>query len=169
MKKVPTIIFFVALTLFHCSTNEVAEESNPTDSDIYFPPVNSEIWETTSVSELNWNENELQPLIAYLIEKNTKGFIILHNGKIVMENYMNGHTSQSPWYWASAGKTLTTAVCGIAQDDGLINIENKVSDYIGNAWTSIPIEKENLITCKNLLSMNSGLDDSLAEICSSVE
>ncbi|MFD0993371.1 serine hydrolase domain-containing protein [Tenacibaculum geojense] len=44
-----------------------------------------------------------------------------------------------------------------------MNINNKVSDYIGIGWTNAPLEKENLITCKNLLSMNSGLDDSLGE------
>jgi len=49
----------------------------------------------------------------------------------------------------------------IAQEEGLININDKVSDYIGTGWTSAPLEKENLITCKNLLSMNSGLDDSI--------
>jgi CubicO group peptidase (beta-lactamase class C family) len=76
---------------------------------------------------------------------------------------MNNHTSNLPWYWASAGKTLTTAVTGIAQQEDLLNINDKVSDYIGTGWTSIPLDKENLITCKNLLSMTSGLDDSLGD------
>jgi len=58
---------------------------------------------------------------------------------------------------------LTSTVSGIAQDEGLLNINNKVSDYLGTGWTSASIDKENLITCKNLLSMNSGLDDSLGD------
>lgn len=95
--------------------------------------------------------------------KNTKSFIILHNGKIVVEKYFGTHTATSPWYWASAGKTLTTAVSGIAEQEGLLNINNKVSDYLGTGWTSAPLAKENLITCKNLLSMNSGLDDTLGD------
>ncbi|WP_366518844.1 serine hydrolase [uncultured Winogradskyella sp.] len=89
--------------------------------------------------------------------------MILHNGKIVVEAYFNGHTSNSPWYWASVGKTLTTATVGIAQHEGLLDIDNKVSQYIGEGWTSAPLEKENLINCKNLLTMTSGLDDSLGE------
>lgn len=84
---------------------------------------------------------------------------MLHNGKIIIESYMNDHNEASPWYWASAGKTLTTAVIGIAQDEGILDINDQVSDYIGTGWTSIPLEKENLITNKNLLSMTSGLDD----------
>jgi len=88
---------------------------------------------------------------------------MLHNGKIVVEAYFNGHTATAPWYWASAGKTLTTAVTGIAQEEGLIDMNAKVSDYLGTGWTSAPLEKENLITLKNLLSMTSGLNDALGD------
>ena len=150
------------LALFTCSS----EDDNPPtvvipEEEIYFPPINSDTWETKSLSELGWNENELQPLLDFLEEKNTKSFMVLHDGKIVIESYFNNHTATSPWYWASAGKTLTTAVTGIAENEGFININNKVSDYLGNGWTSAPLDKEHLITCKNLLSMTSGLNDAL--------
>lgn len=131
---------------------------------MYFPPNDgSTTWETKSIASLGWNQSQVQPLLEYLELKNTKSFIILVNGRIVMENYFNGHSTTTPWYWASAGKTLTSTVTGIAQDENLININNKVSDYLGTGWTSAPLAKENLITCKNLLSMNSGLDDSLGD------
>ena len=48
----------------------------------------------------------------------------------------------------------------MAQQKGLININNKVSQYIGAGWSSAPLIKENLITVKNLLQMTSGLNDS---------
>lgn len=142
--------------------NETSSET-PVLSSIYFPPLNSDAWETSLVTDMNWNETQLQPLLDYLEEKNTKSFIMLHKGKIVVENYFNGHTETSPWYWASAGKTLTTAVAGITQEESLINLNDKVSDYLGTGWTSTILEKENLITCKSLLSMTSGLDDSLGD------
>jgi CubicO group peptidase (beta-lactamase class C family) len=131
---------------------------------MYFPPNDgSTTWESKSIADLNWNQNAVQPLLDYLELKNTKSFIILVNGRIVMENYFNGHSATTPWYWASAGKTLTTTVTRIAQDEGLLNINNKVSDYLGTGWTSAPLAKENLITCKNLLCMNSGLNDALGD------
>ena len=89
--------------------------------------------------------------------------MILHNGKIVMENYFNGHTANEPWYWASAGKTLTATVTGIAEQEGFLNSNHKVSDYLGTGWTSAPIAKENLITNKHLLTMTSGLNDALGD------
>ncbi|MBC8757485.1 serine hydrolase [Kordia sp. YSTF-M3] len=169
MNRLLYILSLVFLSLFMNCASEAIDELPPEETPIivedplYFPPINSDTWETTTISELNWNADQLQPLLDYLEEKNTKSFIILHKGKIVVENYMNGHTATSPWYWASAGKTLTTAVAGIAQDENLINLNSKVSDYIGTGWTSASLEKENLITCKDLLSMTSGLDDTLGD------
>jgi CubicO group peptidase (beta-lactamase class C family) len=166
MKSSSRAVIVISLILFfNCSSEDDTtqiQDSLPAES-IYFPPISSEIWETKSLSELEWNDTQLQPLLDFLENNSTKGFIILHNGKIVIETYMNGHTQTSPWYWASAGKTLTTTMTGIAQDEGFLNINDKVSDYIGTGWTNIPLEKENLITCTNLLSMTSGLDDTLGQ------
>lgn len=163
MKNIIYLSLIVAFSSFNCSSNDNPIDEIPIDDELYFPPINSDTWETKSISNLGWNENEFEPLLNFLEEKNTKGFIILYNGKIVVERYMNEHNSEKLWYWASAGKTLTTAISGIAQDEGFININNKVSDYLGIEWTSAPLQKENLITCKNLLSMDSGLDDSLGD------
>jgi CubicO group peptidase (beta-lactamase class C family) len=135
----------------------------PTEEAMYFPPIAGTTWETKTPESLGWNTANIAALNTYLSDKNSKSFIVLHNGKIVMEQYFNGHTSTSPWYWASAGKTLTSTVTGIAEQEGFLNINNKVSDYLGTGWTSAPLAKENLITCKNLLSMNSGLNDALGD------
>lgn len=160
----PIYTFFLLLFIVSCNSEEEPINFEPsTEENIYFPPQNSDTWETESAIELGWDANARQPLLDFLEDTNSKSFIILYNGKIVLENYFNGHNQTLPWYWASAGKTLTTAVTGIAEDEGLININNKVSDYIGAGWTSAALEKEDLITCKNLLSMNSGLDDSLGD------
>lgn len=162
--KYTTVLVYI-LIIIACSSNDSVQpqDENPMSEDLYFPPSNSTTWEHETISDLGWNEDQLQPLLDYLEAKNSKSFIILYNGKIVVESYFNGHTDSSPWYWASAGKTLTTAITGIAEEEGLININSKVSDYLGTGWTSAPLEKENLITCKNLLSMNSGLDDSIGD------
>ncbi|SFD65597.1 CubicO group peptidase, beta-lactamase class C family [Algibacter lectus] len=164
MKSLYYIHLFFALFLLSCSSENkpITEEEHNTEST-YFPSINSDVWETKSISDLNWNANELQPLLDYLEEKNSKSFIILHDGKLVVEHYMNDHNSIKSWYWASAGKTLTTATAGIAQDQSFLDINAKVSDYLGTGWTSATIEKENLISTKNLLSMSSGLDDSLGD------
>jgi CubicO group peptidase (beta-lactamase class C family) len=148
----------IALFCISCASETPDTTPTPTEN-IYFPPITGTVWETKTISSLGWNQAAVQPLLDYLELKNSKGFIILVNGRIVMENYFNGHTQETGWYWASAGKTLTATLTGIAQQEGLLNINNKVSDYIGTGWTSIPLAKENLITNKHLLSMTSGIED----------
>lgn len=153
----PLISFFL---IAGCSSSDdSAPTENPDNEAMYFPANNSNSWEIKTTASLGWNDAAIQPLLTFLEEKHTKSFIILVNGRIVMENYFNGHSANTPWYWASAGKTLTSAVSGIAQEEGLLDINNKVSDYIGTDWTSATLDKENLITCKHLLTMTSGLND----------
>ena len=155
MKKYNIILASLILIFASCS------DSTSTSQDtMYFPPTNgSTAWETKTISSLGWNQNAVQPLLEYLALKNSKSFILLVNGKIVMENYFNGHSATTNWYWASAGKTLTSTMTGIAQEEGFLNINAKVSDYLGTGWTSETLAKENLITNKNLLTMTSGLED----------
>ncbi|NBL64085.1 serine hydrolase [Flavobacterium sp. NST-5] len=126
---------------------------------MYFPLNSGTDWLTTPAAELGWNTNAISDLKIFLEQKNTKSFMILVNGKIVIEEYFNGHTANTNWEWNSAGKTLVAATTGIAQQEDLLNIENKASDFLGNEWTNMPIEKENFITIKNLLTMTSGIDD----------
>ncbi|MGJ8742953.1 serine hydrolase [Polaribacter sp.] len=163
--KVYSLLLLFFLIFSFCSKKDNEEEIivvEPTEK-IYFPSITTNTWETITPEDLQWNLNKIEDLKTFLSEKNTKSFIVLYNGKIVIEEYFNNHTSTSNWYWASAGKTLTSTLSGIAQDENLLNIHDKVSDYLGTGWTSATLEKENLITCKNLLSMTAGLDDSLGD------
>ena len=146
-------------TIPGCNNDDDEDQPDPNES-MYFPSNTGTVWETNSLSGLGWNQGEVPSLIDYLVEKNTKSFMILVNGRIVMEEYFDGHTSNTTWQWNSAGKTLVAATTGIAQQEGLLNINNKVSEYLGTGWTREPIEKENLITSKHLLTMTSGIDDS---------
>ena len=159
MKRI-SLLFIMITSLWSCNSDEGNSSS---EEAMYFPPIGSTSWETKTIASLGWDETQVQPLLDYLELKHTKSFIMLHNGKIVMENYFNDHSATEPWYWASAGKTLTASVTGIAEHEGYLNINNKVSDYLGTGWTSALLAKENLITNKHLLTMTSGLNDALGD------
>ncbi len=162
MKLKHLLLISLVFLFISCSNDETSEPS-PTEESMYFPPITGTTWETKTPESLGWNTTNIQPLYDYLNLKHSKSFIVLHNGKIVIEQYFNGHSSTIPWYWASAGKTLTSTVTGIAEQEGYLNINNKVSDYLGTGWTSATLTKENLITCKHLLTMTSGLNDALGD------
>jgi CubicO group peptidase (beta-lactamase class C family) len=164
-------VIISALSLFACSASDESPTPaipQPPQEALYFPPLTGTIWETKSTTELNWNPSAKQPLLDYLQSKHTKSFIILVNGRIVMENYFDGHTADSPWYWASAGKTLTAAMVGIAEQENLLNSNNPVSQYLP-AWTNTTAAQENAILVKHLLTMTSGLNDASSGDCVSPE
>ena len=161
-------LILVFLGSLSCENNSdnladlVIEENGPDqnpDPSLYFPGITSADWETVSLEELGWNSNAKQELLNLLEEKDTKAFIILKDGKIALEEYFGAFTKDSLWYWASAGKTLTAFTVGIAQEMELLDINEKSSTYLGEGWTSAALEKENMITIKNQLTMTSGLKD----------
>jgi CubicO group peptidase (beta-lactamase class C family) len=161
------ILFFALPLLISCSSSDetIHDHSTPTPTEnMYFPPLTGTAWETKSVTDLQWNPSAVQPLLDYLNLKHTKSFMILVNGRIVMENYMNGHAADSPWYWASAGKTLTSATTGIAEQEGFLLINDPVNTYLGT-WTSLTTAQENQIQIKHLLTMSSGLQDAGNDDC----
>lgn len=132
---------------------------------LYYPPITGNTWDTIAPQSLGWCQQRIDSLYTYLQVKNSKSFIILKNGKIVLEKYFGTYTADSIHYWASASKSLASFITGIAQQKGYININNKVSQYIGTGWTSAPLAKENLITVKHLISMTAGLDELPAPPC----
>lgn len=152
--------FFLIALIPSLGCSKDADDTQPLPNEaMYFPSNSGNDWETKSISSLGWSQSAVQSLKEYLIEKNTKSFMILINGRIVMEEYFNDHTSVSTWQWNSAGKTLVATTTGIAQQEDLLNINNKVSQYLGEGWTIESIENENLITSRHLLTMTSGISD----------
>lgn len=156
--RLSCLIFLAVLFLFQSCGKD--SPNPPVPQTMYFPSNTDNAWERTSLSSLGWNASRVQELKDYLSQKNSKSFMILVNGRIVMEEYFNGHSASATWQWNSAGKTLVSATTGIAQQEGFLNINTKASQYLGAGWTITPPAKENLITVKHLLSMTSGLNDS---------
>ena len=131
---------------------------------LYFPPISSTAtWETTDPALLGWCPERITNLYTFLENENTKGFIILKDGKIVLEKYFGTFTDQNLWYWASAGKTITSFLVGKAQEENLLNINDRTSIYLGVGWTNCTLAQENNITIKNQLTMTSGLDDGVID------
>ena len=129
----------------------------------YFPPISSSNWDSISPSSLDYCPANIDSLYDYLDANNTKAFILLKDGKIVLENYFNEHTDTSNWYWASAGKTIIALLTGIAQKDSLLDIDTSTSSYLSEAWTNTTPEQESIISLRHQLTMTSGLDDGVED------
>jgi len=115
-------------------------------------------------------------LDSYLKENNTSSFLVSEKGKIVVEKEFKVRKNLKPKSLmffnllrhgliegrsqedvASIQKSIVSILIGIAQQKGLIDINESVTSYIGS-WTQLSAEKESLIKVRNLLTMTSGLD-----------
>jgi len=132
-------------------------------AQLYFPPNGSDTWETIDPAELQWCDSTIAQLYDYLETNQSKAFILLKDGKIVLEQYFNGHDATTSWYWASAAKTLTAMLVGIAESEGLLELTDPTSDYLGEGWTACTPEQEQAITIWHQLTMTSGLDDGVED------
>jgi CubicO group peptidase (beta-lactamase class C family) len=115
-------------------------------------------------------------LFEYLIQNNTSSFLVSEKGKVIVEKEFKVQKNLKPKSYmffnllrhgfiegrsqedvASIQKSIVSILIGIAQQKGLIDINESVTSYIGN-WTQLTQEKERLIKVRNLLTMTSGLD-----------
>ncbi|MCB0542307.1 MAG: serine hydrolase [Saprospiraceae bacterium] len=126
---------------------------------LYFPPKTGNEWESIDPAELGFCAERIDSLYTFLDQHYTKSFILLKDGKIVLEKYFGNYTQESIWYWASAGKSLTAFLVGQAAEEGLVDIHAPTSTYLGTGWTMAPPDKEVMITPWHQLTMTSGLDD----------
>lgn len=164
---IPVLVIFV---ISACgSSNDPAPDPSLDDnldpSDLYFPPINSDQWETATIESLGWNASIVSELDDFVSTTNTRALLILKNGRIVYEKYDGQNlletasfTKESYWYWASAAKTLTSFMVGRAESQNLLSLDDASNLYLGNGWTSLTNSQEDLITVRNQLTMTTGLD-----------
>jgi CubicO group peptidase (beta-lactamase class C family) len=131
----------------------------PAQTSLYFPPTTGSAWATTTPASLGWCQPPLDSLLAYAGRQHTDALLILKDGRLVVEHYYGTYTADSIHYWASAGKSLTATLLGLARQDGLLQLSDSTSRFLGRGWTSATPAQEGRITIRHQLTMTSGLDD----------
>lgn len=163
MKPIHNLFIYLLLILFICSCSK---DSNTDEGSIdevenlavYFPPTTTNEWETISLEDLGWNTDAEEPLYNFLEASDTDAFLVIKNGRIVIEKYFGDFTQNDNHVWNSAGKTLTAMTAGIAQAEGLLSLNDTSADYLGTGWSNLTPEQEQNITIKHHLTMTTGLD-----------
>ena len=162
MQRFAIVILLLGLSLLACKDKpQVA--GPPLNESYYFPSLTDSNWDTKAPELLGWDTAKLNAAFAYAGSKNTYGLIVLQNGRIVKEQYWNNWNTNTRYYIASAGKSVFAFLLGMAQEEGILNINDKTSQYLGSGWTSLTPVQENLITLKNQLTMTTGLDDDVPD------
>jgi CubicO group peptidase (beta-lactamase class C family) len=166
-----SIILAVHLILVIFDPGLQAQDNRPNNS-LYFPPAQGE-WETVQPGQVGWDRAKLQKVLNYAKENHSSGVVILHKGRILAEQYIEitgpksakfkkrilgrdgaGHTIEDV---ASAQKSIASILIGIAQQKGLLKIDDRVSQYLDVGWSRATQQQEQAITIRHLITMTSGL------------
>lgn len=82
--------------------------------------------------------------------------LIVRNDTILFEKYYGGFNPDTHSNIFSVSKAITSLLCGIAIDEGLIAISDPVTKYIPELVSADPLFKD--LTIEHLLDMRTGLD-----------
>ncbi len=93
-------------------------------------------------------------LDQFLDKTDTDGLVILHRGKVILERYGNGMTTDTPHILMSVSKSLTAIVAGILTEQGKLDPERKVVSIIPELKDSVYSDA----TVRHVLDMRVGLD-----------
>lgn len=94
---------------------------------------------------------------VFLEENHTQAFIVIQDGTILYEEYFNNTQRDSIVTSFSVAKSFTSALIGIAIDEGYINsVDDPITDYLPEL--SVRDFRFKNITIRDLLRMSSGLE-----------
>ena len=136
-----------------CAPNE----SQPTPAVVSNPVFPGADWETSSPEAEGMDAAPLEDIDAYCVEHGCRAVVVVRHGRIVWERYWGGWDKDSTDNSWSMAKSVTSALVGIAIDEGKIkSLDQAATDFIPE-WRGSNREK---ITVGDLLSMSSGLGSS---------
>jgi hypothetical protein len=90
-------VFFILATVVFFPITEMKSQQ------LYFPPVTGTAWETASPESFGWRTEKIDTLMNFLEANHTKAFIVLINGRIILEHYFDSFTDRHEWSLGSIG------------------------------------------------------------------
>jgi len=85
------------------------------------------------------------------------GLLVIKNGHLIAEGYFNEGSIEQKYYMASATKSFTSSLVGIALDQGcLTDLDQRFLDYFPEYADQITDPRKEQITIRDLLKMRSG-------------
>jgi CubicO group peptidase (beta-lactamase class C family) len=94
-------------------------------------------------------------LDSFLDSTETTAFIVVRDDQLIYERYFNGSDHDSTQTSFSVAKSFASALVGLAIDDGLIGLDDPITDHIPELKERD--QRFESITIRHLISMSSGL------------
>jgi CubicO group peptidase (beta-lactamase class C family) len=90
-----------------------------------------------------------------------RAVLVMHRGEVLFESYANGWAADRPHILASGTKSFCGVAAMAAVQDGLIKLDDKVSDTLTD-WKADPRKAK--VTVRQLLDLSSGLQSNPPEL-----
>lgn len=123
-----------------------AERPEETAAETAFPAAE---WAEDDAAELGFDPAKLEEIAAEAEANKSFCLLVVRHGEIAAEWTWG---EQAPVEVFSATKSYASTLVGIAEAEGKLDIDDKVSDYVPE-WKGTPSES---VTIKNLISNDSG-------------
>lgn len=118
-------------------------------------------WETADTTFDHKKIEELNTEIANYTLKEITGIVVIHQGKLMLEEYFNGADRRTLHDTRSAGKSFASTLMGIAISEGYIKDENQTLDQFYDLQSFENRDaKKGQVKIKDLLTMSSAFEGS---------
>jgi CubicO group peptidase (beta-lactamase class C family) len=119
-------------------------------------------WKFSTPEEQGMNPALIEDMLNYA-ESNgdTYSIIIIRNGYIVAERYLNGHELNDRIDVWSVTKSFTSALVGIAVDRGYISVDDYILDFFPDLTINNPSPEKDNMTIRHFLTMTTGLQQTI--------
>lgn len=139
------------------TTDTLVDVTDATSSTPYVPPNGDLPWQTLDPTTAGFSEEGLADLRTVVEENNSSSFMLLIGGRVVVEWYFKGTNASTQLEVASVQKSITSTLVGLARKKGLLELDDRVSDYLSVGWSAATEAQEGLITLRHLMTHSSGL------------
>jgi CubicO group peptidase (beta-lactamase class C family) len=109
--------------------------------------------DSEAITEVTWQGKKVT-FDEFLAATQTNAFLVIRDGKISYENYLNGKTESTVLPSYSVAKTMTSLVIGQLVDEGTLKESDTFVSYLPIFKAGTSFDK---VTIKDLLDMNSGI------------
>lgn len=161
--RVLALLVAVCLVASSCSSDSPDSSAAPPDDrsaddrstdllDLDDPAFPGEDWERRAPEELGFDAEVLEGLADEAEAAGSDCFLVARNGRIAAEWSWDEDGPDTPREVFSVTKSITATLVGLAQDEGLLAIEDPASRYIPE-WVGTPSEE---VTVRDLLTNVSG-------------
>lgn len=127
----------------------VAAAPEPAPDSLAWP---GETWTSVSAEEAGFDRQALDEMAAAAERAGSECLVVTKAGRLVGEWYWQGFGPETQREVFSVTKSVTSTLVGIAQDRGLLDIDEPVAAYV-EEWRGSASED---VTIRNLLSNDSG-------------